>query len=468
MKACKRFAAGLIALVLAANAFAFSCFAAADDAAFSPVLRFIASSDTHIRDDSDLTARRIGKMLELGYAAAEKDPSHNKLDAVLIAGDLTNDGTETEFVKFRDVVFGSLKDDTRFLGVVAKNHDGYKMRRAKMRAVYEELTGNDADFHVVIGGYHFIGLSASKNDLAHYAAGQLVWLKKQLDEAVADDANRPVFVMHHEHVLNTVYGSTAYEMWGVPYFTSILRQYPQVVDFSGHSHYPLNDPRSVWQGEFTAIGTGAIYYADFCIGAARSYDTDDEYDVSTCWIVEVDAANRIRLTGMDVEAGEALCEYVLDNPADPANRDYTPAKRKAASTAPVFPAGSALTVREDGDKRVLEIPAAQSTDGMPVVLYRVYVQNKLGVTVNRDWTLPKYYYVNDQQTIEHILRGVPAGSYTVRVAAETAYGVQSEALETEVRLPAYVCPHCGETHAGFAGFFTALFHRIAYAVLLVF
>ena len=468
MKLVKRFTACLFVLILTANAFAFSCFAAAQDTAFKPVLRFIASSDTHVRDDSDMTVDRIGKMLDLGYAAAASDPSYGKLDALLIAGDLTNDGTETEFVKFRDAVFGSLRDGTRFLGVVAKNHDGYKMRRAKMRDVYETLTGNDADFHVVIGGYHFIGLSASKNDLAHYDAGQLIWLKKQLDAAVADDPDKPVFVMHHEHVMNTVYGSTAYEMWGVPYFTAILRQYPQVVDFSGHSHYPLNDPRSIWQGEFTAIGTGAIYYADFCIGAARSYDVDDEYDVSTCWIVEVDAANRIRLVGMDVLAGEALCEYVLDNPADPANRDYTPAKRKASSAAPVFPAGSALTVREDGDKRILAIPAAQPTDGMPVVLYRVTVQNKHGVTVNRDWTLPKYYYVNDQDTIEHTLRGVPAGKYTVRVVAETAYGVQSEALETEVQLPAYVCPHCGETHTGFAGFFTALFHRIAYAVLLVF
>lgn len=463
MKTCKRFAASLMAIVLTVNAFAFSCFAATDDAAFSPVLRFIASSDTHVRDDSDVTARRIGKMIGLGYAAAEKDPSHNKLDAVLIAGDLTHDGTKTEFRKFRDAVFGSLRDGTRFLGVVAKNHDGYDMRRAEMRAVYEELTGNDADFHVVIGGYHFIGLSASENDLAHYDAGQLVWLKKQLDAAVADDANKPVFVMHHEHVLNTVFGSTVYDTWGVPYFTSILRQYPQVVDFSGHSHYALNDPRSVWQGDFTAVGTGSVYYTELTVGLTRSYNPPDAYAVSTCWIVEVDAANRIRLTGMDVEAGEALCEYVLDNPADPANRDYTPAKRKAASAAPVFPAGSALTVREDGDKRVLEIPAAQSTDSMPVVLYRVYVQNDLGMTVGKDWTVPKYYYVNDQQTVEHTLRGLPAGKYTVRVAAQTAYGVQSEMLEAQVEIGAYLCPRCGNIHDGFAGFFTALFHRIVWS-----
>ena len=467
MKIGKRILSLCFAFILAANVLAFAC-SAKSDAAFKPVLRFIASSDTHVRDDSDVTAKRIGRMLDLGYDAAENDPSYNKLDALLIAGDLTHDGTKSEFEKFTAAVNGSLRDGTRFFGVVAKNHDGYKMRRAELRSLYTSLTGNDADFHVVLNGYHFIGVSASQYDLIHYDLGQLRWLKAQLDAAVKDDPNRPVFVIHHEHVLNTVYGSTAYDMWGVPYFTSVLKQYPQVVDFSGHSHYPLNDPRSLWQGEFTAIGTGAIYYTEFTIDAFRSYNPPDAYEVSTCWIVEVDSANRIRLRGMDVNAGEALCEYILDNPADPANREYTPQKRKSASLAPVFAQDAALRVRRDGDKCALQIPAAQSTDGMPIVLYRVTAKNKYGVTVGKDWALPKYYRAGDEPTVEHTLRGIPAGTYTVRVCAETAYGVQSASLETEVELGAYVCPHCGKTHTGFLGFFLALLHRILFAFSKVF
>ena len=470
MKTVKRSFALILALILAANMLQVVCFAAdgaAEPAAFTPVLRFIASSDTHVREEDNVTVDRIGKMLALGYDAADRDPAYNKLDALLIAGDLTQSGKKTEFEKFSAAVNGSLREGTRFLGVVAKNHDGYTMRRAEMRSVYTSLTGNDPDFHAVIGGYHFIGVSASSNDLMHYDAGQLAWLKKQLDAAVKDDPEKPVFVIHHEHVMNTVYGSSPYSMWGVPYFTAVLKQYPQVVDFSGHSHYPLNDPRSIWQGAFTAIGTGAVYYADFTIGAARSYDPGDEYNASTCWIVEVDAANRVRLVGMDILAGKPLCEYLLNNPADPANRDYTPAKRKASSAAPVFAAGDALTVCKNDGKSVLQIPPAQPTDGMPVVLYRVNIQNRFGVTVRRDWVLPKYYYINDQDVIEYTMRGVRAGSYTVRVCAETAYGVQSETLETQVEVDAYVCPRCGDAHPGFAGFFVALFHRIVYAFDLV-
>ncbi|MCR5484982.1 MAG: metallophosphoesterase [Clostridiales bacterium] len=465
MKIIKRSVAFIFVFILTVNLLGTVCFAAEgvkENDVFKPVIRFIASSDTHVRDDSDVTAERIGKMLDLGYETAENDPYYKNLDALIVAGDLTHDGTKTEFDKFYSAVSGSLKGDTRFLGVVAKNHDGYDMRRKELRKTYSDLTGNDPDFHVVIGGYHFIGVSASQNDIMHYDPGQLKWLKAQLDEAAADDPNRPVFVVHHEHVLNTVYGSSPYDMWGVPYFTNILRQYPQVVDFSGHSHYPLSDPRSIWQGAFTAIGTGAIYYAEFRVGATRVYHPNDAYDTATCWIVEVDKENRIHLRGMDLNAGAVLCEYILNNPADPSNRDYTPEKRKAASAAPVFPSGAEINVIKEDNKSILKFPAAQSTDGMPVVLYRFYVKNKLGMTVGKDWVLPKYYRAAEENEIEYAIKGVPAGNYTVRVCAETAYGVQSDMLETTVDVDAYLCPRCEKIHTGFLGFFTAVLHRIAF------
>ena len=460
MTALKKTVTFLLALLLTVSACAVSASAKTDT--FTPVLRFIAASDTHVRDDNDTTQQRIGKMLRLGYADAANDPDHPTLDAVLIAGDLTHDGTYTEFQKFRDAVNGSLQDGTQFLGVVAHNHDGYDMRQSKVRSVYKEMTGNDADIHAVINGFHFIGISVSSREGIFYDAGQLRWLKKQLDEAVADDPDKPIFVFHHEHVFNTVYGSSLYSGWGLPFFTPILRQYPQVVDFSGHSHYPLNDPRSIWQGAFTAIGTGAIYYTECTVDAVRTYHPAGAYEVATCWIVEADAAGNIRLRGMDVNAGEVLCEYMLDNPADPANRAYTPENRKAASASPVFASGDALRVTEQDGKCVLQIPAAKSTDGMPVVLYRVSVRNANGVTVFRDWVMPQYYTAAAQDTVEYTVRGVPAGTYTVCVTAETAYGISSEPLETQVHISSRICPYCGKTHTGIWGVFLTLLHRIAF------
>ena len=414
---------------------AFCCAAPAfaeESTGFTPVIRFAAASDTHVKDADNVNSSRIPAMMELAYSIADSDSAYGKVDALLIAGDLTNDGTTTEFDKFWSAVDSSLRDETQFIGVVAKNHDGYKMSRKDVHAYYTDLSGNSPDFHVVINGYHFIGLSASDNDTVHYDNGQIKWLDEQLAKATAEDPDKPVFVTHHEHVRGTVYGSSNYDGWGVPYFKSTLDKYPQVVDFSGHSHFPLNDPRSVWQGNFTAIGTGAIYYSEFTIDETRSYDPPDCTDTVTCWIVELDKNNDMRLRGYDITEKTLLCEYTLKNPADKNNREFTPAKLEAASKAPEFESGAAIQVTVDGSNCKVTAPLAKSVDGKPVVLYRVFAKNSLGITLARNWTLPPYYRAIPQQNVELTLDGLASGDYTISVVAENAYGMQSEPLEAKV------------------------------------
>ena len=64
MSRCKKLISLLLTLALLATVTAFALPAFAEDAApaqtasdFVPVLRFIAASDTHVRDDSDVTDR---------------------------------------------------------------------------------------------------------------------------------------------------------------------------------------------------------------------------------------------------------------------------------------------------------------------------------------------------------------------------------------------------------------------------
>ncbi|MBQ6543439.1 MAG: metallophosphoesterase, partial [Clostridia bacterium] len=222
MKIFKKITALVLSLIILTGAGICAFAADADNGAaaeeFIPVLRFIASSDTHILSYSDRNDKRIGMMLDLAYEISEADPNYKALDALLVAGDLTNDGTKEEFDRFAAAVKGSIREGTEFIGVVAKNHDGYEMRRSELRDYYKKETGSDADFNIVINGYHFIGLSASSSDAAHYDAKQLSWLDEQIKQAVSEDPDKPVFVTHHEHNSNTVYGSSTFEGWGVPYF----------------------------------------------------------------------------------------------------------------------------------------------------------------------------------------------------------------------------------------------------------
>ena len=64
-----------------------------------------------------------------------------------------------------------------------------------------------------------------------------------------------------------MYGSTT--CWGVKELTDILEKYPQVVDFAGHSHFPMNDPRSIWQGDYTALNTGTLSYYEMDLAGAK-------------------------------------------------------------------------------------------------------------------------------------------------------------------------------------------------------
>ena len=402
---------------------------------FVPVLRFIAASDTHIQDDNNIHAERVQKMLDYTYREARADKNHPTLDALLLCGDVTHDGTKTEFEKMKQTLDSAVKPETRILAVAAMAHDGYDMKRAEVRDAITMLTGNEADFHVVIGGYHFIGISVSDSFPLHYVDAQRTWLKEQLDAATAQNPQQPVFVMQHEHIYKTVYGSFPDERWGLAYFKEVLEQYPQVVDFSGHSHYPLNHPNSVWQGAFTAVGTGAVKSTDFTVEDLRDIaQSPDNAKCSTFWIVEIDNANRMRLRGIDLLAEKVLCEYLLENPANPANREMSDENKAAKSTAPVFAKGAAIKVKTVKGGCTVTAPAAVSTDGFPIVLYRAFAKDASGKVITKTWTMPAYYLSDEQPEIALSLRGLGKGDYTVSVVAETAYGVQSAPLEKNITI----------------------------------
>lgn len=399
-----------------------------DTSEFTPVIRFLVASDSHVNTMGDTNCLRIEKAIKLAYEIADNDEEYNALDAALFVGDLTDEGMRTQFLGFKSALDAVIRDDTEFMAILAKAHDG-EMLGKKSLSYFSSLTGDESDFHKVINGFHFIGLSASKTQGEHYSEYQCEWLKAELDKAVAQDPTKPVFVVHHEHVKNTVFGSSDFEGWGVDYFKDILEQYPQVVHFSGHSHYPLNDPRSLWQGKFTAVGTGSLYYVELTVDDERTVHPDGYKQESNFWIVEVDADNSIRLRGIDLMEEAILCEYILENPADSSNREYTPEKRAAASKPHVFPDGAEVKMKKFFGNYTADLPAAESTDSMPVFIYRAYVYNADGEVVAESKTLADYYSATTADNIEIKLGKLPDDADVIKFVAETAYGVQSDSIE---------------------------------------
>lgn len=391
-----------------------------DKSDFTPVARFIVTSDAHITTIGDVETTRLQKMIKLGYDIAEKDEEYNKLDAVIIAGDVTDMGTKIAFGSIKAAIKPVIKGDTQFLSTVSTSHDDRSLGKESLY-LYEEIMGQETDFHRIINGFHIIGISASKVEGEHYGEHQKKWLKEELDKAVADDPTKPIFVIQHEHISNTVYGSSDFEGWGMPDFADILKDYPQIIDFSGHSHYPNNDPRSIWQGEYTAIGTGGLYYTELTVDDIKTFHPSDYRFVSTFWVVEIDANNRIRLRAVDLGAKQYLCEYILENPFE---RKFTPEQQIANSKAPVFAEGTTLKVTNNK----VTFSAAQSADGKPIFIYRAFAIDGEGNRIPVGKTIPSYYRYKVPEKITIKLENLPEGSYTLEVVAENCYGMQSAPL----------------------------------------
>lgn len=395
---------------------------------FLPVLRFVASSDAHIEGVDSVGYRRLKKAIDFSLAFAQRAEGYKGLDAVLMAGDFTDHGRPDEFEAFGEIVRYAREKGTQLLSIVARGHECVTLKK-KSLSVFKEVTGQETDFHRVIGGYHFIGLSTTPLPKLYYSPKQKKWLEKQLDAAVADAPDKPFFIMHHEHVRDTVYGSTKFDGWGTPFFKDILKKHPNAVDFSGHSHYPVNDPRSLWQKEYTAIGTGSLKYAELTVDKDRCVHPPTYKDCATFWIVEADKRGNLHLAGIDCEAEEILCEYYLDNPSDKNNREYTQEKQRARSKPPVFESGAEITLKKDGDSCTVTYPRAQSTDKMPVFIYRAFVYDEKGREAAKGRTVPSYYLYKSEDIISTDLGALSKGRYKIKVCAETPYGIRSDYIE---------------------------------------
>ena len=415
-----------------------------DEDDFNPTLRFAITSDTHLFNryqGSDPQEARLANVFKVSYNYA-KQSTYNKLDAVLVAGDIS-EGDAGEFVMFKDIVDANIQEGTQLI-VGMGNHDFRGGLEAsawtedaakKLEAAFKETFGlESADQHVVIGGYHFISLSPNAENLGNnvgesYSEAKLAWLEAEIQKAIAEDATKPVFVMQHHHASGTVYGSGAAGGKQAGLY-NLLSKYPQVVDFSGHSHYPVNDPRNVWQGAFTAIGTGTLYYTGFDINGGPSGVSPDGYqgdystsgskngaDYGVFQIIELNADNDIRVIVYDLRSFEELSRFVIPNPVE--NKDF-----KIEQAVPEFAEDTDIYY-EDG---YIYVQQAVSEDIIESYRVEVYEGDKF---IGTYYGLSGYVYPKQlQPEYVRIKVGELAENkgYTVKVYAVNVYGEKSDAL----------------------------------------
>lgn len=393
---------------------------------FTPVVRFTVTSDVHLKDaGGEAEATRLALMINSSYAIAANSGAYSKLDAVAFSGDLTDAGKPETLQQFKNICDANIKTGTQNLAVMG-NHE-FSHDKANTIANFESIVKLPYRYHKVINGVHFIGVSPDRDGSGYTVETQL-WLNKQLKEAVADNPDNPIFVFQHHHVWGTVYGSLS---WGNIDLNAVLSQYPQVIDFSGHSHYPLDDPASIWQGAFTALGTSTLsYYEMEYFPLTGGQFPAGNRNAAQMYVVEVDANGATKIRGYDLLADQFVGEtYYIATPADKTSFAYNTENRRDKSEKPAFAAGAQVTAaKTDDGSYAIRFPAA--TDDLIVRQYEIIVNQRWGGIAYTGTHLSDYYYTPMPTEYDINIGQLESGkTYTATVVAADAYYMLSKPIK---------------------------------------
>lgn len=390
------------------------------DKNFEPVLRFMVVSDVHYKDEHTVERDRMQQAIRTAYALSEKE-SYNKLDALYVVGDFANSGTRAQMLAFKDTLDSNLKEETDYTLSLASHEFGSEGEAAALEK-FAEIFAAEPDSHKVINGYHFISVTCTNG--CHFDDKKQAWVAQELKKAAKDDPKRPIFFFQHPHIMGTVYGSAN---WGEDELTAILMNYPQIIDFSGHSHAPINDPRSIHQRHFTCLGTGTLSYFELD-EFDKVYGTIPPNDdvAAQMLIVEADADGRVRVYPYDLITDNFFpFTWKIDSAWDVDSYLYTDARYRTEK-APWFEDGSSVEIKNiKADGFTAEFPQAKVEEEY-VDDYNVYVKDANGVTVRNSTIWSEYYFYNMPERLSVSFEGLESGEYIVEIYANSFWRTRSK------------------------------------------
>lgn len=426
-------------------------------------LSLAAISDVHIEGSSDAYANKFTSALnQLKVKAAESDA--NGIDGVMVVGDLIQRAEITMAQNFKALYEDVFKPTEVPMIYTIGNHDmnpkydwtpsTVAQSVAMANTFGDEYFKTDIDNtmrnnyearHCVIGGYHILAVTPNGDQPITYSPNVITWLDQQLDAITKTDPNRYVIVLTHPMIYNTIYGSllgedggvwtsTLPNYWATRVLTGVLEKYPQVVSFHGHLHFPINDPRSLWQGKWTALGCGSTRYMAIEPAGWEGISStptvmNDANNFSQGYLVQFDVNGNMRIVKMDFFNNGTIGEpYVMQYPdAAGANlAKYNNVTRKAANQAPTM---STIEAKDVKEAETASVTFAAGKDDEFVHHYIVTLSKAGNVVATKkilaDFYLhPKTSEMKSSWTVDFGTLS-ESGQYTVTVVAVDSWDAES-------------------------------------------
>ena len=235
----------------------------------------------------------------------------------------------------------------------------------------------------VVNGFEFV---SSEYDVRH-KAGE--WFAAN---AASFDRERPLFYFTHYPAANTV--SSTVGRTNLPDMAGVLDKFPNLFAFTGHTHWTLNDERSILQRGYTTVSVPSLSYTTIPGGYENGSDVRDgesklampridsrfRLEEAQGYVVNVHS-ELIEIERRDFAKGgvEAAPPWIVPLPVRDGARPFTDERAKTAPV-PQFAPGAALKActrnldRRNGTWQIgmtLDFPAAAAVPGARAFDYEV-------------------------------------------------------------------------------------------------
>ncbi|UKS24085.1 cadherin-like beta sandwich domain-containing protein [Paenibacillus sp. HWE-109] len=415
-----------------------------------PLLKFAAMGDVHMapgtaEDDANNRARWVSNFDVLGSVLPNPD-------AIVFAGDMINDNNFNTG-QHHSFVYDILKTQMERKGwsgmqmqIAIGNHDARVSDVQKGYPAEWFTSQSNGYYEKTIKGYSFFFVNANNYN---GDTTQRNWLRGRLAAITADPAsrNKPIFLTLHHPIAGTVMDGQQASNGNL---NADLKDFPQVVVLSGHSHLNINDERSIFQKDFTVINVGSMSYLETEYGYSMvtkegGLNETALFSGTQSPIIEV-YQDRIEIERIEYQwgkgsavpafnsagalAGKKWVVKLSGNTNEEIKSNFTYKPQNRNKVAPEFPVNLNMKVEKRADN-VPVLSFKQATDDDSMHHYEVKVYDYRTAQVEKTYNvLSDFYFTPIPNNMNIPMKDLnPAKTYLISVKATDATGNSSAPVQ---------------------------------------